>query len=143
MSVYFITCREANAVKIGSSLEPHARLREVQWGCPLELKLEAVLPGSSAQEFQFHRRFADDRIRGEWFTITDMIEAVMAANPPGPAPHVTMPGRPVRIHESPTQRARRRATEEAAKTRGASERHLLKLVEAGYVTFPFREKEEA
>jgi hypothetical protein len=82
MSVYFVTCREANAVKIGSSLEPHARLPEIQWGCPLPLTLEAVRPGgNSEQEFELHRRFADDRIRGEWFRITPMIEAIMAASP--------------------------------------------------------------
>lgn len=82
MSVYFVTCCEANAVKIGSSVQPLARLAEIQWGCPLPLKLEAVLPGGREEEFGLHARFLDDRIRGEWFTITPVIEDIMAANPP-------------------------------------------------------------
>jgi hypothetical protein len=81
VSVYFVTCREANAVKIGSSLEPHARLSEIQWGCPLLLKLEAVLPGGYEEEFAFHARFSDVRLRGEWFTINEMIEAIIAVHP--------------------------------------------------------------
>jgi hypothetical protein len=81
MSVYFAVCREANAVKIGSSLDPFGRLPEIQLGCPLPITIEAVRPGNSEQEFELHRRFADDRIRGEWFRITPMIEAIMAASP--------------------------------------------------------------
>lgn len=91
MSVYFVTCREANAVKIGSSLEPHTRLGELQAYCPLLLTLEAVLPGGTEEEFTFHRRFEDVRIRGEWFTITEMIEAIIAANPVGKRPEKPAP----------------------------------------------------
>ncbi len=86
MSVYFATCREANAVKIGSSTEPEVRLGEIQWGCPLLLTLEAILPGGIEEEFALHRRFSDDRIRGEWFTITDHIELVIKS---GAIPHTT------------------------------------------------------
>lgn len=81
MSVYFVTCREANAVKIGSSGDPRLRLKEIQWGCPLEVTLEAILPGAAEDEHAFHARFADDRIRLEWFSLTPMIEAIIAANP--------------------------------------------------------------
>jgi DNA-binding transcriptional regulator YiaG len=86
VSVYFVTCREANAVKIGSSFDPHRRVVEIQWGCPLELVLEAVLPGGAEEEFTFHRRFEDDNLRGEWFSINPMIEAIIAANPAPPEP---------------------------------------------------------
>lgn len=80
MSVYFATIREINAVKIGSSLEPFARLAEIQTHCPLPVVIEAILPGGCEEEFTFHRRFADDHIRGEWFAINEMIEAIIAAN---------------------------------------------------------------
>lgn len=86
MSVYFATCREVNAVKIGSSLEPICRLLEIQICCPLLITIEAILPGGCEEEFSFHRRFADDHIRGEWFTINEMIEAIIAANPAPPMP---------------------------------------------------------
>jgi hypothetical protein len=84
--VYFVTCREANAVKIGYSVEPRARLPEIQWGCPLPLTLEAVMPGDHAEERRFHRWFEDDRITGEWFRLTDMIELVIKNNA---VPHET------------------------------------------------------
>lgn len=80
MSVYFVTCREANAVKIGFSVEPRARLPEIQWGCPLPLTLEAILQGDQQEERRLHRWFADERITGEWFRITDMIELLIKNN---------------------------------------------------------------
>lgn len=81
MSVYFITCREANAVKIGHSRDPQLRLKEVQCGCPFEAKLEALHPGASQEERAYHGRFADAHIRGEWFRITPVIETIIANNP--------------------------------------------------------------
>lgn len=86
MSVYFVTCRFANAVKIGFSVEPRKRVREIQWGCPMPVTLEAVIPGTMEDERAFHGRFADDNLTGEWFTITPIIEAIIAANPAPPPP---------------------------------------------------------
>lgn len=86
MSVYFVTCREACAVKIGYSVEPRARLPEIQWGCPLPLTLEAVMPGDHQEEKRIHGWFADDRITGEWFRLTEMIELVIKNNA---VPHLT------------------------------------------------------
>jgi hypothetical protein len=86
VSVYFVTCRDAGAVKIGFSVEPRARLPEIQWGCPLPLTLEAVFPGDIQEEKRFHRWFADDRIIGEWFRLTEMIELIIKNNA---VPHLT------------------------------------------------------
>lgn len=80
MSVYFVTCRKAKAVKIGFSVDPPARLPEIQWGCPLPLTLEAVVPGTIQEEKRFHSWFADDRITGEWFRLTEMIELIIKNN---------------------------------------------------------------
>ena len=93
MSVYFATCRAAGAVKIGSSLEPWGRLPEIQLGSPLPITIEAILPGGLEEEFAFHRRFADDRLTGEWFTINEMIELIISAN--RATPPVEMPKRSV------------------------------------------------
>src|SRR5690348_10583872 len=84
--VYFVTCRAANSVKIGFSVDPEARLPEIQWGCPLPLTLEAIVPGDAPEERRFHGWFADERIVGEWFTITPMLEEVMKLNA---VPHLT------------------------------------------------------
>lgn len=86
MSVYFVTCREANAVKIGFSVEPLARLPEIQWGCPLPLTLEAVMSGTHQDEARMHRWFAEERITGEWFRLSEMIELVIKNNA---VPHAT------------------------------------------------------
>jgi hypothetical protein len=77
VSVYFITCRKAKAVKIGNSVDPHGRLAEIQLGCPLPVVLEAIMPGNASEEFRLHRWFAEERIRGEWFQLTPMIELLI------------------------------------------------------------------
>ena len=94
MSVYFATCREANAVKIGSSVDPWGRLPEIQLGCPLPITIEAILPGGVDEEFGYHRWFADYRIRGEWFTLCAPIELLIANNRVDPEPKKkrTIPG---------------------------------------------------
>jgi hypothetical protein len=85
MGVYFVTCREANAVKIGHSGEPRLRVKEIQWGCPLPVVLEAVVPGGYEEEARLHGQFEQDRLTGEWFRLNPVIEQMIADNPP-PAP---------------------------------------------------------
>jgi hypothetical protein len=85
VSVYFITCRDAGAVKIGHSVDPHGRLPEVQLGCPLPLKVEAWVLGGREEEMAMHWRFSEHRIHGEWFHLCDEIELVITGNP-APAP---------------------------------------------------------
>ena len=143
MSVYFITCREVNAVKIGSSLEPAARLPEIQFGCPLELKLEAILPGGHEEEFAFHRRFSELRLRGEWFTINEMIDAIIAANPikerSDHPPQVTR----AQLHKA-AKRRKFYEEQEAVRKSGArlNIKHLTheqrKRIASGDIYFPFR-----
>lgn len=86
MSVYFATCRDNGTVKIGHSVDPWSRLSELQLCCPLPITIEAVLPGAREEELALHRRFEDLRIHGEWFQIDEMIELIIAANPPPPKP---------------------------------------------------------
>lgn len=82
MSVYFITCRMVNMVKIGCAYNPRRRLDTMQCGCPVELTLEAMLKGSFVEEREYHARFDHLRVRGEWFRITAEIEEIIVANPP-------------------------------------------------------------
>ena len=85
MSVYLITCRTLEAVKIGRSDNPHKRLKQIKTGCPFPVALEAILPDGS-NELQMHRRFEDGRLAGEWFKLTPEIERLIEANPVPAAP---------------------------------------------------------
>ena len=79
MSVYFITCREQGVVKIGVAVDPEVRLASLQTAAPAKLKLEATLEGSHNEERSFHARFAKCRLHGEWFAITDELDALIRA----------------------------------------------------------------
>ena len=140
MSVYFVTAREVNAVKIGNSNDPFARLGEIQWGCPCDLKLEAVFDGGQEEEFALHRRFAEQRIRGEWFRINDIIELMMsqAATPEAPRK-----GRVQRSKKIARENYRQRHDRYAASVHRAEMREINKRIASGDITFPFREKADA
>jgi len=66
--VYFIQGETTKLVKIGQSVNPAARLRDLQIGSPDVLKLLAAVDGS---EKEFHKMFAKQRVRGEWFSLDD------------------------------------------------------------------------
>ncbi|MGE7204945.1 GIY-YIG nuclease family protein [Sphingomonas sp. NPDC019816] len=76
--VYFIGGTDG-PVKIGSSANPSARLKEVQTGSFRALSILAVCPGGFTQERVYHHRFADDRLHGEWFARTPALEAEIAS----------------------------------------------------------------
>ncbi|HEV2557371.1 MAG TPA: GIY-YIG nuclease family protein [Microvirga sp.] len=65
--VYFIRCE--GFVKIGRAFSPSARLRDFQVGSPFPLELLATEPGDDRREFALHHRFAEYRVRGEWFRL--------------------------------------------------------------------------
>jgi hypothetical protein len=65
--IYFIQEPAEDAIKIGYSTEPSRRLSTLQTSHPRDLELLAVWPGDQNLEKQIHERFAQFRIRGEWF----------------------------------------------------------------------------
>lgn len=80
--IYFIACHEANAVKIGvTSNRVYERLNQAQVNCPLKLELVAAYPGVLADEAALHLRFADQRIRGEWFRLSADLKDHIARSP--------------------------------------------------------------
>lgn len=70
--VYFIT--QGNRVKIGFTTNLEGRLSGLQTGSHETLTMQASLLSFYEAERMIHRRFKADRIRGEWFNLTDEIE---------------------------------------------------------------------
>ena len=69
---YFIGCGEF--VKIGFSINPYARLKELQTGCPLEMAMLGIVSSEKFGEKYLHKLFDGFRERGEWFRIDDKIQ---------------------------------------------------------------------
>lgn len=68
--VYFIREGAAGPIKIGTALDPYARLRAMQTGNSSDLVLLGATEGDAELERRLHDRFSTARIRGEWFTAT-------------------------------------------------------------------------
>ncbi len=68
--IYFVQAGQRGPVKIGYVEHPSGmdrRLDSLQIGNCEQLYLVTSLPGGLDREREFHRRFAEGRLRGEWF----------------------------------------------------------------------------
>ena len=65
--VYFIQCGTTGPVKIGMARDVRKRMATLQTACPFDLRLLAAIDGSADLERELHQRFAEHRLRGEWF----------------------------------------------------------------------------
>jgi len=66
--VYIVHARGTGRYKIGHSSNLHKRLRLLAIGCPVLLRLVALLPDKGLEtEAELHVRFARTRLHGEWF----------------------------------------------------------------------------
>lgn len=69
--VYFIQSIIGGPIKIGVSIFPKYRLKDLQSFSPFELKILATIPnGGHEKENQLHKCYAKSRIHGEWFKPT-------------------------------------------------------------------------
>jgi hypothetical protein len=75
--VYFVQAGEGGPIKIGTALDVPRRLKKLQQAQSAKLVLLAVRRGGLKTERGYHRRFADHRIRGEWFHPAPVILAVV------------------------------------------------------------------
>lgn len=66
---YFAKAGDSSLVKIGRSADVQARLKSLQTGCPTPIKLIAAFDGD--HEANWHKRFADKRVNGEWFQLSE------------------------------------------------------------------------
>jgi hypothetical protein len=67
MAVYFIRAGEDGPVKIGYATNPKHRMRGLQSGNWIRLKLIRVVDGDLFTERFFHEAFADKHIVREWY----------------------------------------------------------------------------
>lgn len=83
--IYFVEADGAGAIKIGFVAGEDAadRVRDLQTGSPVPLRLLGTMPGTLQDENDLHRRFASARIHGEWFRPTPELLAII---PPSAAP---------------------------------------------------------
>lgn len=72
--VYFIKAKKVNLVKVGAARNPAQRLKSLQIGSPVELKLLFVIPyGGYMIESKLHKDFKQFHNHGEWFNYTPEI----------------------------------------------------------------------
>lgn len=65
--VYFIRAQNSGLIKIGHSIQPEKRLKQLQTGSGDHLEILSTIPGGSSKEAALHRQFASLNHRGEWF----------------------------------------------------------------------------
>lgn len=76
MSVYFIKDEHTGFVKIGFSDKPEHRLKSLQTSSPNKLSLVGTVAGDKELEFVLHTTFAEHKVRGEWFSLPSVSEAI-------------------------------------------------------------------
>lgn len=70
--VYFIQKSNIEGpVKIGYSVNPESRLKQLQTSHDENLYLLKSIPGNSSLEKQYHGKYQESRINGEWFKSTE------------------------------------------------------------------------
>jgi hypothetical protein len=157
VSVYFVSARELDIVKIGYAFDPVRRYNYLRICCPVELTLEGAIPGGYDKERELHKQFALARVRGEWFKLTPALQTEIDAS--------TRPERYtwasvrlwLRTLEEQDEALAREATPPAvreetdrviqsaldASAHRSSLTQLQRLEAAGIIHFPFRVKEDA
>lgn len=67
LAIYFIQIGSSGPIKIGHSLQPEQRMRQLQTAHPVTLRLLGVMRGTKERERILHTHFDWLRLRGEWF----------------------------------------------------------------------------
>ncbi len=65
--IYFLQDSGTHAIKIGYAISPVERAATLQTGNVSKLELLLEIDGDRRDEAGLHRRFANDRVAGEWF----------------------------------------------------------------------------
>lgn len=81
--VYAIQAGPSGPVKIGTSLSPAARLRQIQTDQPLPLELRVAVRGDLTLERLLHSMFRPWRLRGEWYEASGAVAEWLDEHPVG------------------------------------------------------------
>jgi len=65
--LYFIQTSNQGMIKIGRSINPEKRLKQLQTGNPFKLKLIHVFYNEGNKEKFLHEELKTFRLKGEWF----------------------------------------------------------------------------
>jgi hypothetical protein len=76
--IYFIEAVGQDRIKIGKADDPKARLRQLQTGSSVELRLLGATADQASREAEIHAAFAFERIHGEWFHATQRLREYIA-----------------------------------------------------------------
>jgi hypothetical protein len=76
--VYFVR-RQDGLIKIGSSMRPAERVKQLRTGAGEDLELLGHMDGTTAAERQLHTRFAGERKHGEWFEPCDELMGLISS----------------------------------------------------------------
>lgn len=78
--IYLLQPNDYPVVKIGTSDNPEARMKQLHINHWADFKIIRTIEGGYGEERWFHQRFAEHRIRGEWFTlIPEMLTVAISA----------------------------------------------------------------
>lgn len=78
--IYFIQNMTSKAIKIGYSGNVKGRMRTLRTASADPLELLGAIEGNKAGEHRLHRRFAVDRLAGEWFRPSEELNAFILAS---------------------------------------------------------------
>jgi len=70
--VYVIGSADMAPVKIGVTISPQSRLKQLQPGAMARLEVLWTTPGDTTLERTLHARFDEYRVYGEWFDLTSL-----------------------------------------------------------------------
>lgn len=94
-TVYFAEAGRGGPIKIGVTNDVPARIRDLQCANAKRLRLLVTVPGDHKTENELHRRFAAERLNGEWFkgkgAVRAFVEELIATAPEARAVEVTPP----------------------------------------------------
>lgn len=78
--VYFVINEKQSICKIGYSVSPAKRLKELQTGCPYPLHIQKTVVGDIEMERLFHKIYKEYRLEGEWFKLEGKLKTFIYFN---------------------------------------------------------------